>query len=148
MREAIGSVALYNFIIAFIIVVFIIIADIINYYKAFKVNNIVMNSIEKFEGYNELSAEEIDIGLSNMGYLTVSPNKCPKKNGKEAMTNITGKYRYCVYEYQDSKREDYYSFGVITYMYVDIPIINTTINIPVYSKTDTYYRFHIEDLYK
>ena len=60
MREGIGSVFLYNMIILFIIIVFGLISATISYYKAFKVNERILSTIEKFEGHNDLAKAEID----------------------------------------------------------------------------------------
>lgn len=144
MRESLGTTALFNFIVVFIVVIFGLIAGVVNYYKAFKVNSVITNAIEKYEGYNSLSAIEIDRSLSNLGYLKLNTGNCPKKNGKNAMANLTSTYNYCIYEFESPSRDGYYSYGVMTYMYVDVPLLNDTFKIPVYSKTDTYYRFHIQ----
>ena len=95
------------------------------------------------------SPNVIIVNSSNLstkwGKLTILLSKSPfKKNGKNAMANLTSTYNYCIYEFESPSRKDYYSYGVMTYMYVDIPLLNDTFKIPVYSKTDTYYRFHIQ----
>ena len=38
-------------------------------------------------------------------------------------------------------RRGHYSYGVLTYMDMDIPIISQNLEIPVYSKTDKIYKF-------
>ena len=75
MKEGIGSIFLYNIVIIFIVVVFAILAATLTYYKAFKVNTKIINSIEKFEGYNNLAIADIDNKLLTTGYL-------PKENHK------------------------------------------------------------------
>ena len=68
MRESIGSVFLYNIIILFVIIVFGLLSATISYYKAFKVNERLLYSLDKFEGYNQFSREEMETYLSSIGY--------------------------------------------------------------------------------
>ena len=59
MKESIGGTASLNIALAFISIVFAFLAAALSYYKAFKVNNIISNAIEKYEGFNELSINEM-----------------------------------------------------------------------------------------
>jgi hypothetical protein len=139
MREGFGSIFLYNLIIIFIILVFAFLAGTLTYYKAFKVNNVIISAIEKYEGYNKLSNEEINRKLNILGYTRASNETCPKKNNANAMKNISGMYNYCVYEF--SEKSNFRSYGVITFITIDIPLINSILKIPVYSKTKLLYNF-------
>ena len=51
MKESIGSTFLYNIIFIFIIIVFGLIAATLNYYKGFKINTRILQSIQKNSGY-------------------------------------------------------------------------------------------------
>lgn len=138
MREGIGSIFLYNIIIIFIIITFAFIAGTLSYSKAFKVNSRIINSIEKYEGYNGLSISEIDNILGTIGYRHQNVGKCPTKNGGSLIPH-SGGYKYCVYEFKE--KNGYYSYGVLTYMYIDIPIIGDLLEVPVYSRTAALYQF-------
>ena len=61
MRESIGTISLLNFIFIYIFIVMAIIAGTISYYRAYRVNNVIVRAIEKFEGYNKLSAEAAEM---------------------------------------------------------------------------------------
>ena len=74
MSGPVGHTFLYNLIIFFIIVIFAFISGTLSYYKAFKVNNKIIYAIEKYEGYNKLSKEEIDRILGNLGYSLEDAN--------------------------------------------------------------------------
>lgn len=128
MRQSVGMSQQLNIIIIFILIVFALIAASLSYYKAFKVNNVIVNSIEKYEGYNELSKEEISNGLITLGYQ--KNNECSSKPYKdESKTEkISG---YCV-NYKSTNNGYYYD--ITTYMYIDLPIIDI-IKIPVKSST-------------
>lgn len=142
MRESIASTFLYNIIIIFIVLAFVFLAATLSYSKAFKVNSRIVNSIEKFEGYNRLSATEIDLVLQSIGYRR-GPLQCKRRDGKEAMDNITNNFQYCVYYYPNDGNEKRYSYGIVTFMYIDIPIIRDIIKIPIYTRTDRLYRFDL-----
>lgn len=142
MKQGMGSVFLYNIIIVFIILIFAFLAATISYSKAFRVNSRIANSIEKYEGYNGLAVEEINKNLNTIGYRIGSSAGCPAtKNGGKLITNGNNKYRYCVYQFKVSKR--YYSYGILTYMDMEIPLIRQALKIPVYSKTNKIYRFGV-----
>jgi hypothetical protein len=142
MREGIGSIFLYNLIAIFIVLIFVFIAGTVVYYKAFKVNNMIVSAIEKYEGYNNLSAKEIDQKLGTIGYQTTSKHKCYKKNGKTALEYVStnrGIFDYCVYEFNEGN--NFRSYGVMTFITIDMPVIGGVLKLPVYSKTKLLYNF-------
>lgn len=143
MKQGMGSVFLYNIIIVFIVLIFAFLAAAISYSKAFRVNSRIANSIEKYEGYNNLAVQEINKNLNTIGYRIGSSAGCAaSKNGGTLITNGNNKYRYCVYQFKVSKR--YYSYGILTYMDMEVPLIRQTLKIPVYSKTNKIYRFGVK----
>ncbi|MCI8445121.1 MAG: hypothetical protein HFG15_01655 [Bacilli bacterium] len=140
MKQSIGSVFLYNIIIVFIILIFAFLSATISYSKAFRVNSKIMNYIERYEGYNTEAIREINRDLNTIGYRRGNSNKCASsKNGGTLVTNGDNQYKYCVYRFEIDSR--HYSYGVLTYMDMDIPIISQNLEIPVYSKTDKIYKF-------
>lgn len=138
MRESIGSMFLYNIIILFIIVTFAFLSGTLSYVKAFKTNSRIVNAIEKFEGYNDLSNIEIVNTLKTLGYRT-GEAKCDVRDNIVASQQLgEEKFQYCVYRYEYEKKDFY---GVLTYMYFDLPIVGE-IKIPLYAKTEKVYRFN------
>ena len=143
MRESIGSTVLYNIIIVFLSLIFALILGTLVYYKAFKVNKMIINSIEKFEGYNDLAREDIDLHLNSIGYPSRYAGNCPVKDGVAPATPISDQYRYCIYFYDNDGSSKYYSFGVISYITFEFPFIDgTLLSFPIYTKTDRIYRFN------
>ena len=139
MKEAIGSVPLYNFIIIFIIVTFSFLSATLSYMKAFKVNSNIAKQLERYEGYNTNSKKEIDIVLSSIGYRSIKGINCPKKNGVKAV-NLNTNYPICIYE-SKLKSNNYFSYGILTYIFLDIPVISKTVKIPVYLESEKIYKF-------
>ena len=66
MRESIGSIALYNIIIIFMVIVFGFAGGIMTYQKAYKVNSKIAAALEKSESYNDISINEINRVLGNL----------------------------------------------------------------------------------
>ena len=162
MKESISYTFLLNIIITFIFICFTVIMGIFSYYRAFRANTAILNAIEKYEGFNCLSIKEIDKNLKNIGYNV--PFKANKKNGTNG-TLLTeddteyGNLGYSVIYYDndtdnklskitfssstnaDVELKKEYQYGVFTYMYMDLPIINNILKIPVFGKTNKLYEF-------
>lgn len=140
MRESIGTVSLLNFIIFFILLVFAFLMGTFSYYKAYRVNNAIVSAIEKFEGYNDYSKEEIEIKLNNLGYERTNFN-CGNDNISEAEG-------YCVYynnnDYE-KETDQYYSYRVTTIIKFQFPVIQNLLRLRVSSRTTRLYNF--EDSY-
>lgn len=130
MKGSIGSAFLYNLIAVFILVVFAFLAGTLSYYKAFKINAQIMTAIEKYEGYNHLAVTEIDRMLKNMGYNIDIRNKCPRKDGVNPSFQANG---YCIYEFNEGR--GYRTYGVMSYIHLDLPVISDFAQIPIFSKT-------------
>lgn len=142
MRESIGSIALYNFIIIYIIITFGFMAGMVSYNKAFKVNSRVIGAIEKYEGWNDGSQREADNVLQILGYRRKSAGfKCGERPAKEnaSVVNTNSDYQYCVY-YMGYDDERYYKFGVTTYIYIDLPIVGN-LSFPIHGKSNRIYKF-------
>lgn len=82
MKESISYTFLLNIVILFIVVCATIIAGIMSYYRAFRASRIIAESIEKYEGFNCLSKEEIATKLQTISYNTPFKVQCKKDDGK------------------------------------------------------------------
>lgn len=148
MKQSIGTTVLLNFIIIFFVVTFAFVLGIMSYMKAFRINSNIANAIENHEGYNRLAKAEIERYLEGYGYRKdpTGLTNCPRKNGRTAIRaagDTTGQnHRYCIYEYARDK-ERYFKYGIITYIYIDLPVVNRALAIPIYSETEKIYEFNI-----
>ena len=136
MKESIGYTVTLNIVIVFIVVIFAFLSAAIVYFKSNKISNVVMNSIEKYEGYNSLSKSDISAQMASLGY---NKGKINCATDKKCTLKNDGKDGYCVYECDGNK--DYYYYKVRTNMSINIPIINDLLNIPVYSNTNYIYNY-------
>jgi len=148
MKQAIGSVPIYNIIMVFIVITFGFLAATLSYMKAFKVNGMIAKSLENYEGYNSLADAEITKNLTSIGYRMgdSSTYTCPTKKGKNAVSaGATKNHVYCIYEYDyyqaGNVKTKYFNYGILTYIFFDVPIVGGTFKIPVYSETEKIYHF-------
>lgn len=169
MKESISYTYLLNIIIIFILVAFMVLMGTLSYTKAFRVNSKIANAIEVCEGYNSCSKPEIERIIKNYGYEN-RVSSCSKKYGSSSTvgngyciytfkdnqtytvkvsnggsyssggTYSSGGIYSSSGEYK-TVGSKYYSYGVLTYMYIDIPVIGDLLKIPVYSETDQIYDF-------
>ena len=144
MREGIGSVVLYNIIIVFIVITFGFLSASLSYMKAFKVNGKIANALEKYEGYNKLSSEEISETLTSIGYRVSNNMDCPNKGKLKPVPNdVNGakkNHEFCLYEYK-VKKDGYFTYKIVTYIHLDIPIVGGIFKLPVTSETEPIYKF-------
>ena len=156
MKEAFGNSAITIIIITFMSILMLILASSSSYSKSSKVRNRIMEMIENNQGYgpgckacikpwSEFRVE-LERELSSFGYrINTQNNKCgtcPKGMSKEncessgaKLIEASSKYQYCVYEFHTVKGIYY---GVETYMYFDIPLVEN-IKFAIYGETKTLY---------
>ena len=135
MKESISYTYLLNMMLVFIFVSFSVVMVTISYTKAYRINSKIADAIEDAEGYNEKSVNEINRLIRSFGYQ--QPNiTCKKRStGVVVETDIKG---ICIYEIDS---DDYYSYGITTYMLFDLPLVNK-LRIPVYNTTEKIYKFN------
>lgn len=156
MRESIANVFVINFIIVFVIIFIGLFATSSSYSKASKVKNMVLDIVE--EHADELGEvdtlpddieNEIETSLSRLGYRLNKNqnNKCKKIDGAILMNGFSN-YHYCVYKHPKAEDNTIYNgnaprrgnyFTVITYMYFDIPLIGSNLELAVQGETRTYF---------
>ena len=159
MKESIGYTVTINIVITFIIIVFAFLSAALIYFKSNKVSNIITETIEKYEGYNNYAQSEIDSKLTSIGYNR-HPVNCDRYYGKldrkltdgdvnngECPRNkiITdGTDGYCVFvcrEYSNRDNDYYYYYKISTNLMFNVPIINDILDIPIFSNTNRLYDF-------
>lgn len=166
MKESISYSFLLNIIILFIFVCVAIIMGIFSYYKAFRANTIISETIEKYEGFNCVSKEEIARKLGGLGYNTPFNVQCKSSDGNcETDSDTNGNYKVISYNldfegnhvYNEDMNSTYkceeknginycttnkhYQYGIYTYMYVELPVVSSLLKLSYFSKTNPMYEF-------
>ena len=153
MKESIGYSVTINIVITFIIIIFAFLSSAIVYFKSNKASNIIVDAVQKYEGYNSAAEAEIRKKLKDLGYGSHAINCSQTIEGnsdyvagskvictfepKGAKPNIND--GYCVYKCIDNS--DYYYYKIRTNMMINIPIVGDMLDIPIYSNTDRIYNF-------
>jgi len=140
VKKAIGGAYVYNLVIIFLLIMFGFFLALFSYTKAYRVSKSVVTIIENHSGYNDNTQKDIDAYLNNMGYR-VNSDSCPQRNdskGKKVDAIESTDSGLCIYEI--SKENSYITYGVVTYMTIDLPLINL-IKVPIYGETEKIYIF-------
>lgn len=147
MRESIGGSWLLTIVIVFIVLFTSFLALSINYSKAFKVKNGIVNIVEKNEGVSNEAKSEIKKYLNTVGYIVYST--CPSytdvsnlesARGFERSSSSPNKYKYCIARVIDDSgniTKNYYK--VTVFFRVDLPIFGDIFTFPITGETKPVY---------
>ena len=139
MRDAFGGLINIVIIIVFLVIVSGYLAFNVSYAKAFRVKNKVISTIEEFEGQcdfsndNDRCVQIISTYMRQIGYNPLGSDKLNSNRANfDAPSNCKTKDVYCQTGYCTMKCEyqginiatNYYYYRVVTYVTLDIPIIN------------------------
>ena len=155
MREAIGGTWIIGIVMGFIVIFSGYLAVSVNYTKAFKVKNRIINIIEESEGFTESTLsesqkrninylnskyrleteEKILVYLDSIGYAyTLGEGECTKA-GRDAGTMYDNSY--CIKKICAAQGGAYYK--VTSFIKFEIPIIYANFTIPITGETKTLY---------
>ena len=150
MKEAIGGGWLFGFVAVFIVLFSAYLAISINYTKAFKVKNRIINLIEENEGFstsNNISKSSVDMDqvkngtstedkvyvyLDEIGYK-YTDIKCPEPLDTATDSRVGG---YCVKKYKTNEGAYY---KVVTFVSLELPLVWIKINVPITGETKVIY---------
>lgn len=169
MKESIGGTWLIGIVALFIVLFSAFMAYSINYTKAFRAKNGIIDLIEQNEGYTFYNGSNIDnmtqeqlmndssvqaqayALVKSMGYDygSKSENKvvCNNDGTISDATKIDAAYQpggYCVYRFCNS--DGTYRYKVVTYVMMKFPVINFGITVPIKGETKTLY-YQIDNAY-
>ena len=124
MREAFGGVFLIKLMMIFLVIYIIFVAMALNYAKAFKTKNGIIDYIEKYEGFNEYSKSAIDAYLERIDYSV--PSQGPNGSYASSHPNATCYPQgYCIEKVEKDGR---ISSKVVTFIQFSFLQINDTYN--------------------
>ncbi len=143
MRDALGGIVNIQMILIFIAVVSGYLAFSVNYTKAFRVKDYIINKLEEYETHTHNNAnQEMSAYADKVGYSGptggVATNVCDyqdgsagKVSGKNVAQDPQNRFAICMYEGAPTSKKDkegncykrvYYR--VVTFINIDIPVIN------------------------
>jgi len=125
MREAIGGTFLVKLLMMFLVVYVIFIAMALNYAKAFKAKNSIVDFIEKYEGYNNLSKPAIDEYIKKFTYQVSSQTLAAyAATAEDDFPDITAlkcdPLGYCIEEYEEDGKAKARVVTFIEFRFFDI----------------------------
>lgn len=145
MGQTYGNVFLYNLVFIFLAIIFSFLMGTLIYHRAFITNSRIINALEKYEGYNKYSINEIEVQLESAGYPSGVWKTCPTTyRGLPLQTPVSKRYTYCVYLIGSDGLDtsgSYYSYGVVTYIKFDLPIVGDLLKIPIFAESNRIYKF-------
>lgn len=166
MREAIGATWLFGIVITFIALFSGYLAFSVNYSKAFKVKDGIVERLQKHNGLNKNSVNDITDFLSNIGYNSsgrcdtnnniqkgipyigiTETGEAKKQPNTEGSTDAT-KYNYCIQKVSTNGATGQLSSGyykVVVFFSLSVPVINLGTNFSVSGETSNIY-YPYEDL--
>lgn len=169
MRESIGGTWLIGIVALFIVLFSAFMAYSINYTKAFRAKNGIIDLIEQNEGYTFYNGPNIDnmtqeqlmndssvqaqayALVKSMGYDygSKSENKvvCNNDGTISDATKMDAAYQpggYCVYRFCNS--DGTHRYKVVTYVMMKFPVINFGVTVPIKGETKTLY-YEVDNAY-
>lgn len=152
MREAFGGAFMIKLMLIFLAIYIAFIAVALNYAKAFRVKNKIIDIIEQSEGISEIDYNNTNEGsvignintyLNNVSY-NVNLTDINNKNIDNVHCYDRG---YCIEEYTDTRpvndgvTSKYYK--VTTYININFPFFNLNFNIPITGETRKIERINV-----
>lgn len=151
MRDAVGGSFMIKLILVFLAVYIIFMAAALNYAKAFRVKNRVMDIIEQNEGMEEADFNNLS-GTNNSGvtgrineYLnTVSYNVSLTEKNKENKGVCFDK-GYCIKKVESTNIAGVYNtyYKVTTFVKIEFPFLKMNFTIPITGETRKIERINV-----
>lgn len=117
MKESISYTFILNIVITFVFICFAVIMGIFSYNRAFRAGVIITDAIEKYEGFNCLSEEEINKKLRTISYNVPFEADCSKADEDDKCRVDTNR-NYAVVSYNlDDKGTEYINNDVMNSAY-------------------------------
>ncbi len=146
MRDAFGGTFMIKLMLIFIAIYVTFIAVALNYAKAFRVKNKIIDIIEQNEGLNNCVdtsegsvIDQINTYLNSISYYVSLDNKNANVIAGKNCTQYCSSRGYCIEKTENttSKTENIISsyYTVTTYINIDFPFFGLNFNIPIRGET-------------
>ncbi len=137
MKESFGTTVMLEIFMVFFVIYIALMAVVINYAITFRNKNQVISILEKNEGYNSYSSNELASFFADKNI----------KNGCALVNDIDNNYHgnRCEIKRVTNSSGEYYQ--VVVFVQFNVPLLNRTINFPVNGNTKNIY-YGVEDIEK
>lgn len=142
MRESIGGTWIFSLVIVFIVLFTGYLAISVNYSRAFKVKNGIINIIEKNEGHDSDTENEITTYLNGSSYF-VFGSCASNETGYGRANSQSNKFRYCISKISKVRNDEttipstrYY---VRVFFRLDLPVFGDLLTFPITGETKAIY---------
>ena len=136
MRDAFGGLFSIKVMLTFLVFYIFFICVALNYAKAFRVKNRIINVIEQREIFDTTTASQITQSVAPAGYNVnlnaLGSRKCKGENGYYTTYQPGYSVSECIYSNGDTS-QCYYV--VCTYLMFNVPILN--LNFPIAIRGET-----------
>lgn len=132
MKDAFGGIVNIVLVAIFLVIISGILGLVVNYTKAFRMKNVVISTIEQYEGAsgcfdeNGGCAQRIIEKSKTFGYHPTELAGSCRRNGYESAYDL-----FC-YKRSDSDSGNKYVFTIVTQVDIDIPIINKILGLSIF----------------
>lgn len=136
MRDAFGASYFIKFALVFIAIFASMLAIALNYAKAFRIKNQIINYIEVNNGLSESLKKDIENYVASMDYYVqnVNPGSNVSSVREYNFTNTCNKRGYCIYRVSsDTLKGEYYK--VVTFIHIEFPFFGINLNVPITGET-------------
>lgn len=137
MKEATGSTFMIYVLIIFLAVYITFVAVALNYAKAFRVKNSVIDIIEQNEGIDEFNDEYTKGDVINLIENRLKDYSYNVKLSSETINKYSDyvcyDLGYCISKKNNNLDKEYYK--VVTFVDLSIPFMNFNITIPINGET-------------
>ena len=144
MRDAFGGAFMLKLALVFIIIYVSFMAMALNYAKAFRVKNGVINIIEQYQFSGDSDTDTINrintyLEKSNYNYgVDVLKNYCDNSAGPATDDYIFTERGACIIPRTREGTTDSY-YEVLTFIHIQLPFLNINFTIPIKGETKIIY---------
>lgn len=130
MRESFGGAFMLKLAITFLIIYVSFMAVAVNYAKAFRVKNQIINILEQnqYSGQNDDATKNIIFGYLSDVHYNVGSVECSSDRSLDA-------YGICIEGHDNNQGSSYYR--VTTYISIDFPFFGIKMILPIRGETKT-----------
>lgn len=143
MRESFGGAFMIKLVLIFIVIYISFMAVAINYAKAFRVKNNIINILEQYKysgNKSDVAFKKVEEYLPKVPYRNGNDKikqKCDQQASLQRVDHNYSDFGVCLLNISGNTTPKY--FKVVTYISIDFPFFNIHMIIPISGETKSIY---------